>query len=223
MTDQNESSAPPKDTLNIVDPLGEIRRRARQLWKEDGSPTSKTWENYWEQAEQEVLGRTCFSSEAPSARKKAKVESAKPLPPHLQTLIDISEDRLCTVLASSLGRHLIEHEAVCLAHVLKTCRIRYTDNSEESQADNQRIASLLAQLVKEYDADFVKANKAADPWGVPLEKRNAYWSEKVQDLFFKDEPLTYADRNTINRLKDEIAANEQVSEIFFEAAPIELG
>ncbi len=42
--------------IDILDPLGEIRRCARELWQKDGMPSDKDVRYYWEKAEQLMVG-----------------------------------------------------------------------------------------------------------------------------------------------------------------------
>ena len=46
----------PIENVNIIDPLGEIRTTAKELWLNDGSPSEGEILVYWEKAEKLLMG-----------------------------------------------------------------------------------------------------------------------------------------------------------------------
>lgn len=223
MTDSEKSQKPSAETMDIVDPLGEIRLRAKQLWKEDGEPKDKTWTDYWTQAEEELLGGP--PPGRPSIKKHVRdkaEEPAEPLPVELQTLVEESDNPLLSAIASTLRRYLTEHEALCLTSILRSCRITLVDQQGIGPCDIPTVANILAALGKEYDPEFVSKCGAKQPQEISLEKRVDYWNRKLEDTVARDEPLTYSDRNTINRLMGELAGGKEIVELVFEADPAEL-
>lgn len=47
----------PIENIDIIDPLGEIRTTARELWVRDGSPENADILSYWEKAEELLIGK----------------------------------------------------------------------------------------------------------------------------------------------------------------------
>lgn len=46
----------PVENIDIIDPLGEIRTTAKELWLKDGSPSDCDVKVYWEKAEELLMG-----------------------------------------------------------------------------------------------------------------------------------------------------------------------
>lgn len=46
----------PVENVDIVDPLGEIRTTAKELWLKAGSPSEGDVRRYWEMAEELLMG-----------------------------------------------------------------------------------------------------------------------------------------------------------------------
>ncbi|MCB0344813.1 MAG: DUF2934 domain-containing protein [Bdellovibrionales bacterium] len=42
--------------VDLIDPLGEIRARAKELWKDAGSPEGTDWTEFFEEAERQMCG-----------------------------------------------------------------------------------------------------------------------------------------------------------------------
>lgn len=46
----------PIENVDIIDPLGEIRTTAKELWLNDGAPVEGDIKIYWERAEELLMG-----------------------------------------------------------------------------------------------------------------------------------------------------------------------
>lgn len=47
----------PVKNVDIIDPLGEIRTTAKELWVKDGSPSEADIMLYWNKAEELLIGK----------------------------------------------------------------------------------------------------------------------------------------------------------------------
>lgn len=191
-----------KRNYDVIDPLGEIRRHAKQLWKDAGSPEDKDWSDFFDDAESLLVkGR---SSGTVSGRNREKKIEQPEISPYIQSLINQRENILLSMLAESFGRELDMHDTVCLAAILSANELILKDGTVVGPLSEQEIGKLLAPLAKEYDRFFLEQFKTEDSHAVPLEKRVEYWLERVVQIRAADKPLSYNDRNTIIRLEQEL-------------------
>ena len=97
---QDETDVP--ENLEAVDPLGEIRSCARDLWVDDGSPSEKDWSHYWKQAEELILGGK--SSGVRSDRRGSHTPTprqARPLNAALEEVFQSKDNVLHSILVGA--------------------------------------------------------------------------------------------------------------------------
>ena len=69
----NKDKLPIKN-IDIIDPLGEIRRCAKEMWINDGKPKDGDWRYYWSQAEELLLSGRRSVAKKNSKKKKSKAK-----------------------------------------------------------------------------------------------------------------------------------------------------
>ncbi len=190
----------------LMDPLGMIENYAKQLWEENGRSPSKSWHDYVPEAENLLLaGRS-----GPKIEHVNKTE-AKPLPiPHsIIELRESSKDPLVAAVGRSVRSLLDEHESFCLGYFLMSNEFMLTEQKVASQLSDDTIAMLLAVLSAEYDSTFVNSHGGGLNSISPQEKAN-YWKSKIIEWRQTDRPLTYTDRNTIDRFKRDLCQQPEI-------------
>jgi hypothetical protein len=210
------------DNFDAVDPLGEIRSCARDLWNQDGAPADKDWTHYWSQAEKLTLGGK--SSGAPSGRVKvaASPRQDRPLSSSLQEILENEDELLPSLLAGAFRRALNDHECLCLARILETYSFKLTGGRNLPASTPDEISAALALLAGEYDSDFLSAYSSLNLLTIPVQQRTRYWAKKCQKMREEDNALSFADRNTVHRLLDELKHEPRVQELVFVAEPSQL-
>lgn len=231
MTDRKD----PKQVIpniDIIDPIGEIRTRAKELWAEAGKPEGTFWTNYFSKAEDDMLAQHGDPSQPqvsqknhapPSASDPESVSDSEPVSEEITRIIETSNNRLVSVLAEALKIKLLEHECFCLSKILTTYRIMYTDNETVGPCSVREIAVVFADLASEYQAKFLEQTGVQDETALSFEDRVSYWEQKLNTFASKDEALTYSDRNTIDRLLDRLRKSNQIADLMFQDIPFELG
>ena len=194
MTDEAGSGAPPDHLLKIVDPLGEIHNRAKELWTEEGRPEGKTWRDYWSRAERELCGGISDGKPNERWRERAQPEDKRGL------LIE-SDNPVVQRIAPLLPGFLNEHESYCLAHMLMEADLKFSPTDRISQQSLSEAAEIAAELTGTYGENFQAAFKVREAEKTTLVERVNYWSEVLEKAAAQDEPLSYNDRNTIERLR----------------------
>lgn len=216
MTSMVNSDAKSERHYEIIDPLGEIRRRAKELWTRAGAPPDRTWENFFEQAEQDLLGDRGDEEAAQRTRRARRAPHSAPEPePEIQQHINQQDNQLLSIVASAFPRFLDAHEAACLAYVLSTNTIRLRDGNQLANIGVEPIADVLTIMCSEYDRDFLKEQGVMDGRTAASAARRAYWVTKLGALRHSDQPLSYADRNTISRVRVALAAESRVLQLEF--------
>ncbi len=200
--------------LQAVDPLGDIRNYAIELWNDAGSPEEKTWEDFWHIAEETVLGKGRDQA-ASKTTKKNQEQPQRRIPDALQELLESTKEPLVRVLVSSLKRTLSDHECLCLDHILSNHCIVLEDSTQIEIAELSERSNLLALLAGEYDSSFIEQANSDNILAIPDEAKSKYWLDRLEEVTRKDEPLHFHDRNTIQRLLDEIASNDSVKTLRF--------
>ncbi len=187
----------PKVNLS-VDPLGEIRKRATELWIENGGPSGTTWEDFFADAEEELIAGK--SGNVPTQRMR----SLDPKPVNQTPYCGDRAETLEQALHCVFGDTLSQHDSYCLAQILEQYSFVLKDQREMIVPSSEQIAIILAQLSLDYPVDLLKLNCVSSPAELSLAVRVQYWSEKISEWETKDEPLTLADRNTMLRLHESI-------------------
>ncbi len=206
---------PPKrviPNLDRIDPIGEIKTRASELWQQAGSQSTEDWTDYFDEAEKQLMrGR---SAESLTATPRSKSEHLdKPIPEPLKALITKSENPLVALLARTFSRFVDEHESLCLGHIFRNNRFQMKDGGTLSADSNQAISEVLAELAQEYPDDMLIQAGVQEFSQLPIKKRSDYWLGRINKLFDDDKPLTFADRNTISRLLDMIVHEGSVAKV----------
>lgn len=206
---------PPKriiPNLDKIDPIGEIKTRASELWQQAGSQSAEDWTDYFDEAEKQLMrGR---SAGTPTAAPRSKSEHAEsPIPEQLQALIINSKNPLVAFLAQTFSRFVDEHESLCLGHIFRNNRFQMKDGGTLMADSNQAIAEVLAELGREYPDEVLKQAGVQEFLQIPINKRSEYWLARINKLFDDDKPLTFADRNTISRLLDMIMHEGRVAKV----------
>ena len=192
-----------------IDPTGQIRSCAQELWVKDGKPTERSWEDYWSSAEELMMGGR--SGEGGGTQKVEKTIDVV-IPGEVQKLIAQDKNPLLSILASSFKAFIQLHESLCLVNILSNHSFVLRDGSRIAESSVEDIAEILVELAREED----------------LEKRGssqgsfAYWKETVAAYLKKDQALTYANLNTILRLLSEISSEERVLKCVYREGPPEL-
>ena len=191
--------------VEIIDPLGEIRRSVLQFWVKDGKPESANWQEYWQRAETLVLGKREPAHGATQVNDKRTIsDSPSAVLPEGSTPEGV-------LLATALGKVLDLHESYCLARLMRDSKFRLAGGEELGPLGVEKIAELLADLSDEL-APFAQDNpdKASK---FERDVRQQMWSGYLKEFFASDDPLHYAERNTIARLKSKLLENAQIAEI----------
>lgn len=212
----DESRKGPPENLQAVDPLGEIRNYALELYNNAGSPEGQSWEDFWEVAEETILGKGREAS-ATEPSKSPQPQEPRRIPEALEEVMKNTDNPCHRVLISSLRRNLNEHECCCLDHILSNHCIVFENEEEIKPLSVEERAEVMALLAGEYDSVFFEAVGNDNILTIPVEKKVTYWKERLQEISEADEALHYNDRNTIQRLADEIAAEPSVRILRFVA------
>ncbi len=134
------------------------------------------------------------------------------LAPSILALRNQSNNRIGSAFAHSIDSLLNEHESYCIGSVLMMSEVRFSDGCIESLPD-ESIAQLLASLSAEYDEAFVKKYGDGNLEAISEDKRRSYWLAKIAEWRAEDTPLTYSDRNTIQRLESAFLKQPTVDRI----------
>ena len=223
MDKKDKNSSTPERNYERLDPLGEIRRYAKQMWVEAGKPDDKDPLDYFDEAEQLLVGGR--SSSAPSGRIRhlAKGEGVnEQLSGYVQGLIEQSENKVLSVVAESLRRELSAHDAVCLATILKVNELQLKDGSSIGPLKEVQISGILAALTNEYDHFFLEQMGTSDFHSISIGQRLAYWQQRLEDLQKVDKPLSFHDLNTISRLEGEMISHGRIAKLINRSSSPEL-
>ena len=192
------------------DPLGEIRRRARELWEEAGKPANKGWPAFFDEAEEQLVGGV--SSGRPSGRHRNPMRDHE-VAPQVASAASQSEDGLLSIVASALKQLLTHQEALCLAYVLESHCIVLKDGKRLQPSDDHETATVLAALASEYDEGFLRQQHAHSPFEIDPQARIDYWERVLLGRHREDNALTNLDRNTVNRLVTALRAEPRIDRV----------
>ena len=118
-------------------------------------------------------------------------------------------------------RDVAEHEALSFAYTLRNNRFIMTNAVELKASSIGDISEILARVAGEYSTNFIaqdlvsNSSPTANFTGIPLARRVAYWNEKITQYFESDQALSFADRNTIMRVRTTLANYPNLKEIVF--------
>lgn len=205
--------------IEIIDPVGEIRGRARELWRKAGSPTDRDWTHFFSQAEQDLtMGKSSGSANQPRERKQVPTAV---IPPEIEKLRS-HQDPVISALATTLHNFLDEHEVVCLGFVLQNHSITLADGTNLGPWTVDAAAQIVAYFASDYDAHFLEKNGYQNASAIPFDQKVIYWQTKLQTAKAKDAPLTYADRNTISRVHDALLTDPRIKKMTYRGGSFEL-
>ena len=189
--------------VDQLDPLGEIRRCAKDLWKKDGSPATGCVMSYWRKAESQMLSGlpitidSTLASNNPEQTKPSEKATNAPT-------TDPNEPFLSILMREVLKTPLHYHEAVCLARILHTSTIDLDSSLAIGPLSTEEIAEVLShvEVLQDQGNDFERHPAAIDSIEI--------WQQRLAELFQADEALTNLDRTTIARLITALEQDERV-------------
>ncbi len=219
MGEQNEKKERLRAQIDILDPLHEIRNRAKQLWSADGKPADRDWLDYFSIAEEQLLSG--LSEGTPSSRTRSKETSE--IDPTIRPLVEQQENTFLSILASVVKRPLVEYEAHCLADVLMKHKVKLSRDVTLGPHSVSQVAELLADLAGEYDPSFLKEQGMKEFGSIPRAARVQYWDRKLLESKAEDRPLTNADRNAVSRFKEHLRQDPRVADLIYLGGSAELG
>ena len=199
--------------LDAIDPVGAIRRRARELWRTDGSAENVDIKSLFNRAESDILGGD--RNRAPTQRLKRMPEELS-VDPELQSMVGDTSNLLRSVLVEAIKTRPDEHESICLAYLLHSNALVIENKIRIEPLKVEAIASLLADLSREYSAAFLEQQKSSDFRTIPPRARTDYWNKKISKIFETDEALTFSARHTIMRFVSMLMASRRVTEVVFQ-------
>ena len=208
----SDGSAPTPEERRHLDPLGAIENLARTLCREDRFRRSESWEDYWAEAEAWLVKG--LGAEGPSGQVSGNLCQSG-LSPEFTDLTLASGSKLLSVLARALLRPLNDHEACCLGYILQTHALVWSDETKDAPLTAEMIGEVLAHLSFDYPEELYQQTGETRPAKIPLAERANYWSKRLKAVQTADEPLGYADRNTILRLREQISAQPEISALEF--------
>lgn len=191
--------------FHAVDPLGEVARRAREIWIERGQPTGSSPDDFLSEAELDLLGGR--SAGIPSHRTRHKV-AVTPIPLEIHRLQTAERDPLIHAIAHGINFLLNEHECYCLSRFLAGHEFSLRNSPIKYAPSDDEIASILAAFANEYPESFLKQYGVIPVRDIPLPHRQCFWRNRMSEWKSVDEPLTYHDRNTTQRLLDALSHSE---------------
>ncbi len=195
--------------IELIDPLGEVRARAKELWVDAGSPSDKNWEEFYTQAEQQLLAGSAASS-SDSTLKAAKPSKTHPA---IAEAGAQNNNLQLSVIAGALQRPLDAHEAAVLGDMLTTFQFKFADGSQIGPVDPEQASEILAPIAGEYDESFLMQHGTKDPFTIELGERQRYWNKFIKSRKTADEARSNADRNTLARLLTSISSDQRIREI----------
>lgn len=198
----------PIPNLKLIDPLGEIRHTAKELWVKDGRPGDKDVMEYWRLAENQMLSARTMKLVDNSIKSGAAPQEAgsKKQPAAVQSKGEV-EDVLSGLLRQLLDRPMKYHEAICVSHILHGATINFGPALAIGPLSVEQIAPVMAAVPVEFDEE-ASPSTVPDPDTLIDE-----WRARLSRLFRDDEPFTNLDRVTTARMSGLIQKHPQVSGI----------
>lgn len=200
------------ERLKVIDPLGEIRAFAHQLWIDAGSPGGQDWRDFFEQAER---GMTEGSGQITTSSKFKRSPTLQEIDRRFLMAVQSSINPVVKLMSEIYPQFLNRHEALCLIALLDANEIVLRSGKKIKRPEVSVLAEALAELCGEYNGGFLERHHAKTFVDVPSDIRIAYWMEEIPRLKAADEPLTYNDQNTIRRLLNEIQKSSEVRDVNF--------
>ncbi len=185
------------EDYSIKDPLGEITRLAKAIWLERNQPAGTTWKDFASEAEKQlIVGLGDEGSRADSQSGFIDVGAV--------TETNKIRGMRFPLIAALMGipEGLNQHECFCLAIFLLENEVRPLPDHPFHSCLIEEIAELMLVLASEYEHDLVDFPERCAPYETDLELVREYWLKKIREWRDADLPLTYSDRNTIERLRD---------------------
>jgi len=208
----SKSSAPPDHLLEIVDPLGEIRRHAKELYEKAGSPVEKSWKDFWPESEAALTVGPSIKRDG----EKAGVSRLAAQENALQKLAENSSDPFLLVIARHFPHGITSHQARCLAIYLSENSVWFhAESVSRKPIPMSESASLLALACLDYSDDELKAMGVHSIKDVPQASAESFWREQLRVLEKSDRALDFQHRNTILRLHEAFSTDEEVREVAF--------
>ncbi|MCC6954159.1 MAG: hypothetical protein IT290_08580 [Deltaproteobacteria bacterium] len=195
---QNEKSG----SFEVRDPLGEIRRRAEELWADAGRPTGRSWEDFVPSAEEDLLAGG--PGGVPSGRARRGFQRRE-VSDEVAFVRAYGENALVRAIADALTDLLDEHEAFSLAHLLRHNAVELAETNVLCFPDQESIALALAALAGEYPLSWLKDIGVASRDAATREQKLQYWNDRIREWNSASVALTFADRNTIQRLHAQLS------------------
>ena len=195
--------------VDLIDPLGEIRGRAKELWQKAGSPSDRSWESFFNDAERDLTAGK--SDGVPSGRQKHFLHEAS-LSKEFEALIESNDDILLQCILRATKEPIQEHDALCLGRILTECSLKLPSGVSSAPLTTFDAAHYLAFVSAEYSNDFIQSSGGSIDAASHADKQS-YWDEKLSTLALHDEALTNADRNSIARIKMALVQHGGVLEI----------
>lgn len=138
-----------------------------------------------------------------------------PLAAEFEKLLADHERPFLALLARALRKPLNEHESLCLAYVLMTNVFSLKNESKREPFSLSEASNTLAELAGEYPESLLSAQGAEKAEELPLELRQKYWKERLEEEIAADRPKNYASQNTIMRLRDQLLNSGELSKLEF--------
>lgn len=193
-----------------LDPLGSVRKEAEMLWKKDGSPSDRTWEDYFEHAEKLLLKG---HSKGQSSERKRSVPQDTEKAKEVEKCQAESRSPITRALARNIDDLLDEHEALCLSWLLLEHQIEFINGQSFGPLDPEEIAKIISELCHDCDPCFLKAQGTASYSELKPELRNSYWQAQIKNLIDLDAPRSLSDRNTMARFSTLLQNDPEVKEV----------
>jgi len=177
MTDEN--NRPPLN-YSTVDPIGEIRRHAEELYLLAGSPKNQNWEDFFAQAENNLLqSQVKTPSTSVSLQPIGSQEARRAVDPHFAQVLKNPKSPVLAFIAEALPHMLDEHEALSLANLLWSTSISLKDGSSLGPLDVDQAVEVIAPLSNEIDQALLQGARVVSYLDLPSSIREEYWRKKL--------------------------------------------
>ena len=207
-----------EEQLSRIDPVGEIKQRAIDLWEEAGQSSEQSWEDFFDQAQLDLTNGRGGQRVTRTADTYSYATQTV-LTPEIEALRQSASSALIKALAHSFNHLLIEHECFCLQHVLDDHTVILSDGTRIHENTKEEIAETIAAIAEPFTSSI-----AVDEGKTLLDPKTAeFWLEYRKIEESKDEPLSFSDRNTISRIIQAMKDSEMISDVVFNKQQPELG
>ncbi len=193
------------DNADLIDPLKEIRRCARELWQKDGCPSVGSVRHYWSLAEEQLTTGIPFT---------LNLSCAAPIEGESDAVVEAAnEGSSCTdsplrlLIKKVLPPPLNYHEAICLARILHTSTLSTAAAIAFGPIGTREIAEVLSGILVKFDEEVSERTPVA------TFMEHLEWEKRLKKLFCEDVALTNLDRTTTARLIDAFEKEPSVTAI----------